>query len=149
MQVKIEAATRELRPLKGAAPGGPLYTGLKIGGSWYNIEGDHRNLYNKICDLEITGNIARFTNPQQPPAPHQAPPPPPPAINGHTPRWPNREAAVDAYVFYLTQCSKYINESYAMVKAANCLLMIEKDGEINPVHRDSESAADHPFRGAA
>ncbi len=148
MQVKIEAATRELKPLRGAAPGGPLYTGIKIGGSWYNIEGDHRNLYNKIVDLEISGNIARFTNPQQPPAPHQAPPPPPPpaAMNGHTPRWPNREAAVDAYVFYLTQCSKYITEPYAMVKAANCLLMIEKDGEINPVHR--EGAAE-PFRGAA
>jgi hypothetical protein len=148
MNVKIEAATRELRPLKGARPGSQLYTGLKIGGSWYNLAGDHRNLYNKVVDLELDGNMASFASPQTPPALHQAPPPPPPpaAMNGHTPRWPNREAAVDAYVFYATQVSKYISDPYAIAKAANCLISIESNGEINPVHREGVA---EPFRGAA
>jgi len=148
MQVKIQSVARELKPLRGAPQGGALYTGVKIDGNWFNIEGDHRNLYNKVVDLEFNGNIARFTAPQQPPAPHQAPPtPPPPAsMNGHTPRWPNREAATEAYIFYVTQVAKWINDPYAIVRAANCLLMMEKDGEINPVHRDPNA---EPFRGAA
>ncbi len=149
MNVKVQSVARELNPLRGAAPGGPLYTGIKIDGQWYNIEGDHRNLYNKVVDLEFDGNIARFTSPQQPPAQHQAPPPPPPpaAINGHTPHWPNREAALDAYVFYATSVSKYIADPIAIVRATNCLMMMEKDGEINPVHF-TETKVD-PFRGAA
>ncbi len=150
MQVKIESVTRELRPLRGNQ-GGPLYTGVKINGKWFNILGDHRNLYSKVVDLTVeevnADNILKFTSPQQPPAQHQAPPPPPPAINGHTPHWPNREAALDAYVFYATSVSKYIADPYAIVKAANCLMMMEKDGEINPVHF-TESKVE-PFRGAA
>jgi len=35
----------------------------------------------------------------------------------------------------VTQVAEYIKEPYAIVKAANCLLMTEKEGEINPVHR--------------
>ncbi len=147
MNVKIQSVARELKPLRGASPGGPLYTGIKVEGQWYNIEGDHRNLYNKVVDLEFSGNIARFASPQQPPAQHQPPPPPPPAINGHTPHWPNREAALDAYVFYATSVSKYIADPAAIVRAANCLMMMEKDGEINPVHFTKLEA--DPFRGAA
>jgi hypothetical protein len=52
MQVKIERTARELKPLKGAGPNAPLYTGVKIAGKWYNLHGDHRNLYNKVVDLE-------------------------------------------------------------------------------------------------
>src|SRR5215510_11676183 len=74
MQVKIEGTARELKPLKGAGPGAPLYTGLKIDGKWYNLHGDHRNLYNKVVDLELNGNIAKFATPQTSPAPAQRPP---------------------------------------------------------------------------
>src|SRR5215831_11657252 len=78
MQVKIEGTARELKPLKGAGPNAPLYTGLKIDGKWYNIHGDRRNLYKKVVDLELNGNIARFAAPQKPPAPTQQPPAPRP-----------------------------------------------------------------------
>lgn len=149
MQVKIQSCTKDLRPLRGGPPN-VLYTGLKIDGNWWNMEGDHRNLYNKIADLileEIGGNrIARFATAQQPPAQHQAPPPPPTPTNGHTPRWPNREAATDAYIFYATQVSKYLQDPIAIARAANCLIMLENDGEINPVHR---TASAEPFKGAA
>ena len=134
MQVKIEGTARELKPLKGAGPDAPLYTGLKIDGKWYNINGDHRNLYNKVVDLELNGNIAKFAIPQKPPAPAQQPPTPPPT-NGHTPRWATREDAVDTYIFYTTKLGQYITEPAALVRAVNCLVMQEADGEINPVHR--------------
>jgi hypothetical protein len=96
MQVKIEGTARELKPLKGAGPGAPLYTGVKIGGKWYNIHGDHRNLYNKVVDLELNGNIAKFATPQTPPTPAQQPPAPRPPTNGHTPKWATRNDAVAA-----------------------------------------------------
>jgi hypothetical protein len=135
MQYKIEAATKQLRPLRGSQDQETLYTGLKINGSWVNLKGDHRNLYNKVVDLEIDGNMARFTNPQTPPAPAQQPPaPPPPSTNGHTPKWATRDDAVGTWIFYATKIAPYINDAYAIVKAANCLVMMEKDGEINPVH---------------
>jgi hypothetical protein len=138
MQVKIERTARELKPLKGAGPSAPLYTGVKIGGKWYNLHGDHRNLYNKVVDLELNGTIAKFTQPQTPPAPAQRPPTPPPApalTNGHTPRWATRDDAVDAYIFYTTELGQYITEPAALVRAVNCLVMQEADGEINPTHR--------------
>jgi len=150
MQVKIEGTARELKPLKGAGPRAPLYTGVKIGGKWYNIHGDHRNLYNKVVDLELNGTIAKFAAPQKPPAPAQKPPTPPPApalTNGHTPRWATREDATDAYVFYLTQLGQYITDSAALVRAVNCLLMQEADGEINPIHRQrKEQGVNHDPR---
>jgi hypothetical protein len=138
MQVKIEGTARELKPLKGAGPGAPLYTGLKIDGKWFNIHGDHRNLYGKVVDLVLNGNVAKFAQPQTPPAPAQRPPTPPPApalTNGHTPRWATREDAVEAYIFYTTELGQYITEPAALVRAVNCLLMQEADGEINPTHR--------------
>jgi hypothetical protein len=135
MQVKIEGTARELKPLKGAGPDAPLYTGLKIGGRWYNLRGDHRNLYGKVVDLELNGNIAKFVTPQTPPAPAQQPPAPRPPTNGHTPKWSTRNDAVAAYVFYATEVGQYIKEPVAIVRAANCLMMMEKEGEINPVHR--------------
>jgi hypothetical protein len=135
MQVKIEGTARELKPLKGAGPGAPLYTGVKIGGKWYNIHGDHRNLYNKVVDLELNGNIAKFATPQTPPTPAQQPPAPRPPTNGHTPKWATRNDAVAAYIFYATKVEQYIKDPYAVVRAANCLMMMEKEGEINPVHR--------------
>jgi hypothetical protein len=136
MLVKVEATAKELSPLKGSQDRETLYTGLKVQGKWYNLRGDHRNLYNKAVDLELNGNTAKFATPQQPPAPAQQPPPPAPKpLNGHTPKWANRNDAVDAYIFYATQVEQYIKEPYALVRAANCLMMMEKDGEINPVHR--------------
>jgi hypothetical protein len=135
MQVKIEGTARELKPLKGAGPGAPLYTGVKIGGKWYNIHGDHRNLYNKVVDLELNGNIAKFAVPQTPPALAQRPPTPRPPTNGHTPKWATRNDAVDAYIFYATKVEQHIKDPYAIVRAVNCLMMMEKEGEINPVHR--------------
>ena len=136
MQVKIEGTARELKPLKGAGPGAPLYTGLKIEGKWYNLHGDYRKLYGKVVDLELNGNIAKFATPQTAPAPARQPPkPPPPPTNGHTPRWATRNDAVDAYIFYAIEVEQYIKEPYAIVRAANCLMMMEKEGEINPVHR--------------
>src|SRR6476620_4541096 len=138
MQVKIESAARELRPLRGSA-GGPLYTGIKVNGQWYNIEGDHRNLYNKSVDLLFEGNIAKFAHPQQPPAQPQTPPKmPPPPTNGHTPHWPNRESAVEAYLFYVSRVGEYVQDQTAIVRAANCLAMMESNGEINPVHRNPD-----------
>lgn len=137
MQVKIESCTKELRPLRGAPAGSPLYTGVRINGQWYNLEGDHRNLYNKSVDLELNGNMAKFATPQTPPAPAQKPPPP--TSNGHTPRWPDRDTAVAAYIYYYDRVSKYVADPYATVRAANCLMMMEKDGEINPVHREPGS----------
>lgn len=139
MQVKIESCTRELRPLR-TAPNGPLYTGLKIKGEWWNIQGDHKSLYNKTVDLRIVdenNKIVEFSTPQTPPAPAQKPPPP--MTNGHTPRWPDRDTAVAAYIYYYDRVSKYVADPYATVRAANCLMMMEKDGEINPVHREPGS----------
>ena len=139
MQVKIQSAARELKPLRGAPPNSPLYTGIKVDGQWYNIEGDHRSLYNKVVDLEFNGNIARFATLQHPPAaPQSPPPPPPPSTNGHghTPRWPNRESVVDAYIYYATQVSKYLSDPIAIARATNCLVMLESQGEVNPVHRE-------------
>src|ERR1041384_5702811 len=139
MQVKIESAARELRPLRGAAPGGPLYTGIKVNGQWYNIEGDHRNLYNKSVDLLFEGNIAKFAQPQQPPAQPQTPPKmPPPPTNGHTPHWPNRESAVEAYLFYVSRVGEYVQDQTAIVRAANCLTMRKSNGKTNRVHRDPD-----------
>jgi len=137
MNVKIQGTAKELRPAR-SNPNGPLCTGIKVDGQWYDLPGDHRNLYNKVADLIFEGKMARFANPQQPPAQPQSPPPPPPpsATNGHTPRWPNRESVTEAWIYYATQVEKYIKEPYAIVKAANCLVMMEKDGEINPVHRE-------------
>jgi len=134
MQVKIAAATRELKPLRGSRDHETLYTGIKITGAWYNIKGDHRNLYNKVVDLELNGTIAKFAAPQNPPAPAQQPPAPPPPTNGHTPRWATREDATDAYIFYATKLGQYITEPAALVRAVNCLVMQEADGEINPIH---------------
>ena len=135
MQVKIESCTKDLRPLRGSQDQQTLYTGLKIAGQWYDLRGDHRNLYGKVVDLELNGNVAKFAIPQKPPAPAQQPPTPPPPTNGHTPRWATREDAVDAYIFYTTKLGQYITEPTALVRAVNCLLMQEADGEINPIHR--------------
>jgi hypothetical protein len=135
MQVKIEGTARELKPLKGAGVGAPLYTGVKINGKWFNLLGDHRNLYNKVVDLELNGTIAKFATPQTIPAPAQQPPVPRPPTNGHTPKWATRNDALAAYIFYATEVEQYIKEPYAVVKAANCLVMLEAQGEINPVHR--------------
>jgi len=135
MQYKIEACTKDLRPLRGSRDLETLYTGLKINGNWFNIKGDHRNLYNKVVDLELNSNIAKFALPQTPPAPAQKPPVPRPPTNGHTPRWETRNDAVAAYIFYATEVEQYIKDPYAVVKAANCLVMLEAQGEINPVHR--------------
>jgi hypothetical protein len=144
MQVKIQSCTRDLKPLRDA-PDGPLYTGLKINDKWYNIEGDHRDLYNKVVDLELLGNRARFATTQTPPAAPQTPPRvAPPASSGHTPRWPNRESAVEAYIYYAQQVAPYIQDPLAIARAANCLMMAERDGEINPVHRDEPA----PFKNA-
>ena len=145
MQYKIEAATKQLRPLRGSLDQETLYTGLKINGNWVNIKGDHRNLYNKVVELEIDGSIATFTHPQTPPQPAQRPPAPPlPSQNGHTPRWATRDDAVDAYIFYATQVSKYLADPLAIARAANCLAMLEAQGEINPVHtaKDGDGHAD-------
>ena len=142
MHYKIEAATKKLGPLRGSQDQETLYTGLKINGHWFNIKGDHRNLYNKVVDLEIDGNMARFTNPQTPPQPAQRPPAPPlPSQNGHTPRWATRDDAVDAYIFYATQVSKYLADPLAIARAANCLAMLEAQGEINPVHAAKDGEA--------
>src|SRR5262249_6149871 len=100
MQVKIESCTKDLRPLRGSQDQQTIDTGLKLGGQWYNLRGDHRNLYNKVVDLELNGKLAKFATPQIPPAPAQKPPPPPPPTNGHMPRWATREDAVDTYIFY-------------------------------------------------
>ena len=135
MQYKIEACTKDLRPLRGSRDLETLYTGLKINGNWFNIKGDHRTLYNKVVDLELNGKLAKFATQQQPPAPAQRPPTPPPPTNGHTPRWATREDAVDAYIFYTTKLGQYITEPAALVRAVNCLVMQEADGEINPIHR--------------
>ena len=142
MQVKIESCTRDLRPLRGSQDQETLYTGVKITvdgqTKWVSIKGDHRNLYNKVVDLEINGAVARFTNPQKPPAPAEQPPPPRPGLavsNGHTPKWATREDAVDAYVFYATRIGEYIQDPLALVRGANCLMMLESQGEINPIHR--------------
>jgi len=138
MQVKIESCTKDLRPLRGSQDQQTLYTGVKIAGQWYDLRGDHRNLYGKVVDLALNGKLAKFATPQKSPAPAQQPPTPPPApalTNGHTPRWATRENAVDAYVFYLTQLGQYITEPAALVRAVNCLVMQEADGEINPIHR--------------
>lgn len=148
MNVKIQSAARELKPLRGSQDQQTLYTGIKIDGNWFNIKGDHRNLYNKIVDLEFDGNIARFATPQQPPAPSQTLPPPPPVSNGHTPKWPDRESIVEAYIFYATELAKYINDPLAVARSANCLIMIEKEGEVNPVHRKPAETKE-PFKGAA
>lgn len=144
MQVKIEAATKQLRPLRGSQDQETLYTGLKINGSWVNLKGDHRNLYNKVVDLEIDGNLARFTNPQTPPAParHPPAPPPPPSMNGHTPKWGTRDDAVDTYIFYATELGRYINDPIALVRAGNCMMMLEAQGEINPVHSQKDDIVD-------
>lgn len=138
MQYKIEACTKALRPLRGSQDQETMYTGLKINGSWVNLKGDHRNLYNKVVDLDLNGNLAKFAAPQTPPAPAQRPPAPPPPTNGHTPRWATRNDAVDAWIFYATEVEQYIKDPYAVVKAANCLAMLEAQGEINPVHRKGE-----------
>ena len=147
MQVKIESCTRDLRPLRGSQDQQTLYTGLKIAGQWYNLRGDHRALYGKLVDLELNGNIAKFATPQTPPAPAQRPPTPPPPTNGHTPRWATREDAVDAYIFYTTKLGQYITEPAALVRAVNCLVMQEADGEINPTHRQrKEQGVNHDPR---
>jgi len=136
VNVKIQATAKELRPLRGSQDGETLYTGVKINGKWFDLKGDHRSLYNKVVDLDLNGNIAKFATPQAPPAPAQRPPaPPPPPTNGHTPKWGSRDDAVDAYIFYSTELGRYIAEPAALVRATNCLMMMEKDGEINPVHR--------------
>ena len=147
MKVKIESCTRDLRPLRGSQDQETLYTGLKvtIDGQtrWLSMKGDHRNLYNKVVDIEVNGNLARFTNPQTPPAPAEQPPPPRPGLsiqNGHTPKWATREDAVDAYVFYATRIGEYIQDPLALVRGANCLMMLESQGEINPVHRKAPVA---------
>ena len=80
-----------------------------------------------MVDLELNGNIAKFAMPQKPPAPA--------LTNGHTPRWATREDAVDTYIFYTTKLGQYITEPAALVRAVNCLVMQEADGEIKPVHR--------------
>ena len=121
MQVKIEGTAPELKPLKGED------------GELRYIPGPPKP-YNKVVDLELNGAIAKFTQPQTPPAPAQRPPTPPPT-NGHTPRWATREDAVEAYIFYATELGQYIPEPAALVRAVNCLVMQEADGEINPVHR--------------
>jgi len=139
MQVKIQSAARELKPMRDN-PNGPLYTGLKIDGQWYNIEGDHRDLYNKVVDLTLEGKVARFTSPQHPPAPAQPPPRLPPPSAGHTPHFPNREAAVEAYQYYMSRVGEFTQDAAAIVRAANCLVMMESHGEINPVHRDPAEA---------
>jgi hypothetical protein len=136
MQVKIASCTKELRQLRGD-DSGKLYTGIRIGDDWYSIEGDHRNLYNKTVDLIIEGKIARFKEFQTPPAPAQKPPPP--VSNGHTPRWPDRDTAVAAYIFYAEALSRYLNDPMAVARAANCLMMMEQNGEINPVNREPGS----------
>jgi hypothetical protein len=102
---------------------------------WYNLLGDHRSLYGKVVDLVLNGNLARFATPQTPPPRAQRPPTPPPPTNGHTPKWATRNDAVAAYIFYATEVEQYIKDPYAVVRAANCLMMMEKEGEINPVHR--------------
>ena len=142
MQYKIESCTRDLRPLRGSQDQETLYTGLKITvdgqTKWVSMKGDHRNLYNKVVDIEVNGNLARFTSPQKPPAPAEQPPPPRPGLsvsNGHTPKWATREDAVDAYVFYATRIGEYIQDPLALVRGANCLMMLESQGEINPIHR--------------
>jgi hypothetical protein len=139
MQVKIASCTKEVRPLRGDESG-TLYTGIKINEEWWNIAGDHRNLYNKTVDLTIIDEkkkIVNFRQPQTPPAPAQKPPPP--VSNGHTPRWPDRDTAVAAYIFYAEQVSKYLNDPMAVARAANCLIMMEQNGEINPVNREPGS----------
>src|SRR5262245_42044878 len=136
MQRKIESCTKDLRPLRGSQDTQTLNTRLKIAGQWYNLRRDHRNLYNKVVDLELNGNTAKFATPQTPPAPTRRPPtPPPPPTNGHTPRWATREDAVDAYIFYTTKLGQYITEPAALVRAVNCLVMQEANGEINLVNR--------------
>jgi len=135
MNYKIEACTKDLRPLRGSQDHETLYTGVKINGKWFDLKGDHRNLYNKVVDLELNGNIAKFARPQTPPAPAQQPPAPRPPTNGHTPKWATRNDAVAAWIFYATEVEQYIKDPYAVVKAANCLAMLEAQGEINPVHR--------------
>ena len=141
MNVKIQATAKELRPLRGSQDHETLYTGVKINGKWFDLKGDHRNLYNKVVDLEINGNMAKFATPQTPPAPAQQPPAPKPPTNGHTPKWGTRNDALDAYLFYSTQLEPYIKDSLAIVRATNCLMMMEKEGEINPVHRKSGGAS--------
>ena len=138
MNVKIQATAKELRPLRGSQDHETLYTGVKINGRWFELKGDHRNLYNKVVDLELNGNIAKFARPQTPPAPAQQPPAPRPPTNGHTPKWATRNDAVAAWIFYATEVEQYIKDPYAVVKAANCLAMLEAQGEINPVHRKGE-----------
>src|SRR5262249_45050272 len=138
MQVKIESCTKDLRPLRGSQDQQTLYTGLKIAGQWYDLRGDHPNLYGKVVNLDLNANPANSATPKKPPAPAQQPPTPPPApalTNGHTPRWATREDAVDAYIFYTTKLGQYITEPAALVRAVNCLVMQEADGEINPIHR--------------
>src|SRR5690348_10399317 len=104
MNVKIQATAKELRPLRGSQDSETLYTGVKINGKWFDLKGDHRNLYNKVVDLELNGNIAKFATPHTPPAPAQRPPaPPPPPTNGHTPKWATRNDAVAAWIFYATE----------------------------------------------
>ena len=110
MNVKIQATAKELRPLRGSQDHETLYTGVKINGRWFDLKGDHRNLYNKVVDLELNGNIAKFATPQAPPAPK-------PPTNGHTPKWGTRNDAVDAYLFYSTQLEPYIKDSLAIVRA--------------------------------
>jgi hypothetical protein len=153
--VKIETTTKDLRPLLNSAPGGPLYTGIKVGDQWFNLEGDHRSLRNQVVDLEFFGKIAKFATPQQPPAQHQTPPPLPmrPLNNGqqqqqpqrgHTPRWPSRDAAVEAWLFYYGKIIEYCPDHYAAVKGTDTLFMAEEDGEINPVHESPQSDGKAP-----
>lgn len=66
MRVKVQSCTKELR----TTAQGTEYTGIKINSQWYNIQGDHRNLYNKEVDLEIKGKWAKLLTP---PAPAAAP----------------------------------------------------------------------------
>jgi hypothetical protein len=138
MQVKIQSVARELKPRRGDMSG-KLYTGLKINDQWYDLEGDHRDLYNKVVDLYFDGKIARFASPQQPPAPAQTPPKLPPPQGGHTPHFPNRESAVEAYQYYMSRVGEFTQDAAAVVRAANCLVMMETHGEINPVHREPVS----------
>src|SRR5262249_14399672 len=114
MQVKIESCTKDFRPLRGSQDQQTLYTGLKIAGQWYNLRGDHRNLYNKVVDLDLNGNIAKFATPQTAPAPAQQPPTARPPTNGHTPKWATRNDALDAYIFYATEIQQYIKDPYAV-----------------------------------